>query len=174
MKEALIVIDMQEVFFRLPENHLYDKDRLVERVNKLIGQARAKGMPVVFVQHTEQDERDELYEGGEDWQIHRGMDREEGDPVFRKTKWDAFYQTGLEAYLREHGIERLVLTGAQTEFCMDTTLRAAYSLGFQRNRLFKGSHSTLNSKVLSAEQIISHHENVWNGRFVAISEGDLA
>ncbi|MFC5405151.1 cysteine hydrolase family protein [Cohnella soli] len=174
MKAALIVIDMQEVFFRLLENYLYDKDRLVGQINRLIGQARAKGMPVIFVQHTErEDERDEFYEGGDDWQIHHGMDREESDPVFQKTKWDSFYQTGLEAYLRENEIDELVFAGAQTEFCIDTTIRAAYSLGYQRNRLFAGTHSTLDSRVLPAEQIIRHHENVWKGRFVNILDGDL-
>lgn len=70
--------------------------------------------------------------------------------------------------MNELGIEQLVFAGAQTEFCLDTTMRNAYSKGFQQNLLVKGTHSTLDSALFSAEDIIKHHESVWNNRFVQI------
>lgn len=168
MKQALLVIDLQEVFFGLPENQLFHSERLLENVNEVIRKVREKNTPVFFIQHTTQDEQDEFFEGGDDWQLHHRLSRMPEDPVFRKTTWDSFYQTGLLEELRRRDIEQLIIAGAQTEFCLDTTIRAAFSAGFQNTLLVKDTHSTLDSRVLPASEIMKHHENVWNRRFLTI------
>lgn len=173
MKQALIVIDMQEVFFNSPENDLYEKERVLKNINCLIDQAHDQVVPVIFIQHTSQDPDDELFEGTPGWQLHQNLNRSESDPVIRKTSWDAFYRTDLLNYLQKNKIDRLTFAGAQTEFCLDTTIRAAYSLGLQHNRLFRHTHSTLDSSVLKAQEIIAHHESVWNHRFLTLADGDI-
>ncbi|WP_211747741.1 cysteine hydrolase family protein [Paenibacillus sp. Marseille-Q4541] len=166
--QALIIIDLQEIFFRHEEYHLHQHVSLVSHVNELIGYARQQKVPVIFVQHTDLKEENELFKGKEDWKLYSGLDRIEEDPVFQKTKWDAFYKTDLLSYLQEKGIEQLIFAGAQTEFCLDTTIRMAYSLGYQNNIAFRDAHSTLSSSIMDAEMIIKHHENVWNNRFVTL------
>lgn len=70
-------------------------------------------------------------------------------------------------------IEQLIFAGAQTEFCLDTTIRAAYSLGYQNNLLFQNTQSTINGSVLHADDIINHHEAIWNNRFLTVIKGVL-
>ncbi|MFD1887891.1 cysteine hydrolase family protein [Paenibacillus wenxiniae] len=167
-KQALIIIDMQEIFFNSEENALYERNSLIKQTNTLIEKARAEQVPVVFIQHCEEHPDDEFYPGKPDWEICHQLKRLPEDVVFRKTRWDSFYRTGLLDWLRRNEIEQIVFAGAQTEFCLDTTLRNAYSIGYQQNILAKDAHSTLDSEVLSAEQIIRHHEYVWNGRFANV------
>ncbi|MBE0341825.1 isochorismatase family protein, partial [Paenibacillus sp. 28ISP30-2] len=61
-----------------------------------------------------------------------------------------------------------IIAGMQTEFCLDTTCRNAYSLGYQNNVLVLDAHSTFNSKVLSGEQIVAHHNEMLGNRFVRL------
>lgn len=168
MRQALLIVDMQEAFFNHPEYHLHQMNELVTILNELIHQAREKDMPVIFIQHTSDDSNDEFFEGSEDWQIHHGLARLDGDEVIQKTRWDAFYKTGLQSYLQAHDIEQLIIAGAQTEFCLDTTIRTAYSLGYQHNLMVANSHSTVDGAVLEAEQIKKHHESIWHNRFLRI------
>lgn len=169
MKQALIVIDMQEVFFNMPENHLYQKEDLVLRINQWIAAARSTEVPVIFIQHTVYDNvNGALYVDSPDWQLYHELDIKPGDAVIRKTTWDSFHNTELPVLLEGKSIEQLIFAGAQTEFCLDTTIRAAYSRGYKSNILAKNSHSTLANAVLTAPQIIEHHEHIWNGRFVTI------
>lgn len=172
MKQALIVIDVQETFFKQPQNLLYNSVQLVNNINRLIDQAHEKNTPVIFIQHTSQDERDDLFEGKDTWKLHENLNIRHTDKIIQKTTWDSFYQTELLDYLKDNEIEQLIFAGAQTEFCMDTTIRAAFSLGFQNNLLFKNTHSTVNNAILDAHTIIKHHENIWNNRFLTIVEWD--
>jgi len=171
MKKALIIIDVQEAFFTLPENYLYKKEELVLRINKWIAAARHSEIPVIFVQHTDYDNvNDEFYVNTPDWELHHGLDIQAEDAVVRKTSWDSFYNTALANVLEQKSAEQLIFAGAQTEFCLDTTIRAAYSRGYTNNILAKDSHSTLDSSVLTAPKIIEHHEKVWHKRFVTIQD----
>ncbi|WP_322905996.1 cysteine hydrolase family protein [Paenibacillus campi] len=168
IKQALVIIDMQEIFFNSAQNALHARESLIEQVNTIIERARANHIPVVFIQHCDEHAGDELYPNTPDWEICHQLNRLPGDPVFWKTKWDSFYRTGLLDWLRRHGIEQIIFAGAQTEFCLDTTLRNAYSLGYQQNIVVADGHSTLDSDVLSAAQIIRHHEYVWHNRFAKV------
>ncbi len=102
------------------------------------------------------------------WELHLGLHKQQQDKVITKTTWDAFYKTELAQFLQDSKIDQLIFVGAQTEFCLDTTIRSAYSHGYHRNILIEGAHSTINNPVLDAEQIIKHHEFIWNNRFVKI------
>jgi len=168
MKQALIIIDMQEAFFLDKQNYLFEAEKVVENINTLITSARHSEVPIIFIQHTDSNEDDDFAFGKPGWDLYHGLLRQPEDQVIQKTTWDAFYQTELAQYLQEQQIEQLIFAGAQTEFCLDTTIRNAYSRGYHQNVLVEGAHSTLDSHVLNAQQIIKHHESVWNNRFVKI------
>ncbi|MBZ9536980.1 isochorismatase family protein [Cytobacillus oceanisediminis] len=173
MRQALIIIDMQEIFFNHPQNYLFNRNQLVQNINILIKQAHEKNIPVIFIQHTDPNEQDELFEGKDDWKLHQNLLFSSDDKIIRKSKWDAFYQTELLDYLKSKKIEQLIFAGVQTEFCLDTTIRAAYSLGFQNNLLFPNTQSTINGSVLQADDIINHHESIWNNRFLTVINGEV-
>lgn len=168
MKQALIIVDIQEAFFLDSENYLFDYEKVLENINMLITWARHSEVPIVFIQHTDSNKDDDFAFGKPGWDLYHGLLRQPEDKVIQKTTWDAFYQTELAQYLQEQQIEQLIFAGAQTEFCLDTTIRNAYSRGYHQNMLVEGAHTTLDSHVLNAQQIIKHHESVWNNRFVKI------
>lgn len=159
MNKALIVLDVQEGLFK---DELCNKVKVVQTINAVIAACRSKQIPIIFVQHEDED----FKEGEPDFQIHPKIDMQKTDRFFRKHKWDAFFETGLDAYLKENAINRLYIVGAQTEYYMDTTIRCGFSLGYQFY-IFKNGHTTFDG-IIPAEQIVSHHENIWNGRFAEL------
>ena len=67
-------------------------------------------------------------------------------------------------------VKKLVIGGLQTEWCIDSTVRRAYSLGFDVTVVEDG-HSTMNSSVLDASKIVAHHHQVFGGRFARLKLG---
>lgn len=164
-KTALLVIDAQNEMFA-EANPVYKSEELLRNVQSLIEKARASGSPVIYVQHNDQG----LVEGTHDWQIHPSIQPEEGDTVIQKRTPDSFHETGLQQVLQEKGIRNLVLVGNQTEYCVDTTTRRAFSLGY-RLTLVEDGHGTWDSDGLSAKQIIDHHNGVLKA-FAALRESE--
>ena len=82
------------------------------------------------------------------------------DHIVEKRACDSFMETGLEALLRSHGVEELIIVGCATDFCVDTTIRAAASRGFRVTAVSDG-HTTRDRPHLRAMDIITHHNYMW-------------
>jgi nicotinamidase-related amidase len=122
MTSGLLVVDVQNgVVGGMPGG-----DELIATIARLVDGARAAGCLVVWVQHADED----LPRGSEAWQIVPGLRPEEGEPVVEKHHRSAFGDTGLGELLREYGIERLVIVGAQSAFCVDMAGKHALAEGF--------------------------------------------
>ena len=80
----------------------------------------------------------------------------------RDGKYHRFVGTELERELESRDIGHLVVTGAQTEYCVDATVRRAASLGYDVTLVTDG-HTTSASRLLSREQIIAHHNRTLPG-----------
>lgn len=158
MATALLVIDVQESLCT-GTFAAHDIDRVLAAINASIVRARAAGVPVLFVQH-EQD-NDPLFRfGSPGWQLASGLLAEPEDERVRKTTPDAFNDTPLHALLQARGIDRLLVCGLQSEFCVDTSVRRALSLGYTVE-LLADAHSTLDNGVLTAAQISAHHNEIF-------------
>lgn len=153
MSAALLVIDVQQALC-FGEEAAFESERLIERVNHLSEQARRSGIPVVMVQHEE--EEGPLARGGEGWALARGLVVEESDILVGKAASDAFHCTGLHEELARRGVNRVVICGLQSDFCIDSTTRRALGLGYEVT-LVSDAHSTCGSGLLSAAQISAHH-----------------
>lgn len=153
MTTALIVIDMQQALCS-GEEEAFDIKDMLKRVNVLIANAKIGGAPVIFVQH-EEDEGSLRFDT-EGWQLATGLAVADGDIRVRKTTPDAFHKTELRAVLDRLGVTDLVICGLQTDYCIDTTVRRALALGYPVS-LAGDAHSTLDNGVLTAAQIIAHH-----------------
>lgn len=165
-QSVLLMIDVQQAMFMYDEK-LYREQEVVEHLQQLLTKARAAGTPVIFIQHTSETDED-FQENSIGWAIADVVLPLPHERIVRKTSWDSFYQTELGDVLKELGADRLIIAGMQTEFCLDTTCRNAYSLGYQNNVLVSDAHSTFNSKVLSGEQIVAHHNEMLGNRFVRL------
>ena len=170
-RTALVVIDVQLGMFDAPgEPPVPGGERLLEKIRGLIGEAREAGAPVVYVQHCD-GPGGLLEEGTERWKVHPRIAPLDGDPTVKKRTPDSFLETTLGEELESRNIEGLVLAGMQTEVCVDTTCRRAFSLGYDVT-LVKDAHGTWDNDDLSAVQIIAHHNEVLGGRFATAVNAD--
>lgn len=164
---ALLVIDVQICNFE-DSAPVYKGGDLLAKISSLVARARAAGVPVVYIQHCGPEGAIDQ-PGTPGWEIHPAIAPVEGDVVVQKRHPDAFQDTNLRRELKSKVIERLIITGIQTEYCVDTTCRRAYSLGYDVT-LVKDVHSTWSTDHLTAPQIIAHHNDVLGGWFAELKE----
>lgn len=164
-KAALMIIDVQEGFFNNMEG-LYKPDELIKTLQGLIGKARAVDMPIIFVRHDEDPEND--------GDIHPDIYPQEGDLVVSKMVSDSFKDTILEGELKKRGIKKLIIGGLQTEYCVDTTTRRAFSMDYDVT-LVADAHSTFDfdDSPITAAQIIAHHTSVLRGFATVVPAAEI-
>jgi nicotinamidase-related amidase len=168
---ALLVIDLQLGMFngeRLAPIH--DGDRLLANVQAALQEARHLGAPVIFVRHAG-PQGHPLEHGSPSWHIHPAIAPAEGETIVDKSTPDSFHETSLISDLRARGLEQLIVMGAQTEICVDTTCRRAFSLGV-RVALVSDGHSTWDNDTLTPDQIIGHTNKTLAGWFVQLRRAD--
>lgn len=166
---ALVIIDVQAGMFAEAEQP-YQGEQLLANINHLLAQARASATPIIYIQHGSR--AGSLEPGTPGWAIHPAIAPLATDTVVQKRFPDAFQATTLQEELTARGIKKLVVAGMQTEFCVDTTCRRAFSLDYEVT-LVQDAHSTWNSAIAPAEQIIAHHNAVlgdWFTRLQATKE----
>jgi len=127
-RSALLVIDVQDSFKAGPRWARRSSPKFEENIDWLVQAYRTAGLPVIFVLHTDSDDgfaTDSPY-----FKLMDFIDRQEEEPLLIKNTRNAFTSTNLQELLREKGVERLVITGIQTEQCCETTARLAADLGY--------------------------------------------
>ncbi len=172
-KSALLIVDVQLGIF-MRKHHdgmaIYKEEALLSNIKTLIHKAKSAGAPVIYIQHMYTDFP--LMEKGQPmWEVHPNIKPEPGDIVIEKHHADAFHLSALEDTLKRLGVTDLIITGLQTAYCVDTTCRRAHSLGY-KTTLVSDGHSTLDSEILTAEQIISHHNMVLGSQFAEVLAAD--
>ncbi|MGF6691619.1 nicotinamidase-related amidase [Metapseudomonas resinovorans] len=156
MNTALLIIDVQRAI-SVGEYAAFEIDRVIDTINLLSAKARAAGVPVVVIQHEEPG--DYFQFGSEGWQLAEDLAVADSDIRIRKTTPDSFHKTELQETLQQRDIQRLIICGLQTDYCVDTTVRRALALGYQVV-LPADAHSTLDNAAINAPQIIAHHNAV--------------
>ena len=115
--KALLVIDAQKNVI----GGAHDRDAVLTNINTLIADAREAGVPVVWVQHSD----DEMAIGSDGWQIVDELAVLDDEPIVRKLYGDSFEATDLEEILAARGVGELVVTGAQSDACVRSTWSAS-------------------------------------------------
>jgi nicotinamidase-related amidase len=164
MEIAVLVVDVHQ---SMVDEGPWNSAIFLDRCGQVIRAARQRGAEVVHVMHS--DGPGSGFEpGAPGWELHPMVAPLEGERVFVKEFNSAFRRTGLEAYLRERGIGRLVLMGMQTEYCIDTTCRVAFEKEFELV-MPEGTNTTFDNGGLRAELIVRHHnERIFKGRFASM------
>jgi nicotinamidase-related amidase len=154
-KTALLVIDVQNGVVAGAAN----RDEMIANINTLVDKARAQGVPVVWVQHSD----DGLPRESESWQYVTELVRRDSEPLVHKQYGDSFEATELEALLAEREVGRLVVTGAQTDACIRSTLHGAFVRGYDVT-LVGDAHTTEDLTKYGApapDQVIAHTNLYW-------------
>ncbi len=162
--DALIVIDVQTA---LVEAHPYREEALIHHLQTLLAACRAGGVPVIYVRHGE-DEEGGLNPGTPGWEIAAAIAPQKGEPVFDKRYNSAFRGTGLHGHLQAMGAQNLLICGMQVEYCVDTTIKVAFELGYHVT-VPRDATGTFDNDILPAEKIVSFYENnVWHGELATV------
>jgi len=167
---ALLVIDVQLGMFE-ESDPVHQGDELLATINDLITRARDAGIPVIYVQHSGRDDH-LLNPISPGWPIHPAIAPAKDELVIHKRHPDSFQETNLQHELETRGIRHLIVAGIQTEYCVDTTCRRAYSLGYDVT-LVQDAHSTWDTEHLKASQIVDHHNQVLGEWFVTLKTAHL-
>jgi nicotinamidase-related amidase len=153
---GLLVIDVQ--------NGVVDgaskRDEVVANINSLVAKARAEDVPVIWVQHSSE----ELPNGSDAWRYVPELAPADDEPMIHKRYGDSFEATDLESVLAERGVGRLVVTGAQTDACVRSTLHGAFTRGYDAT-LVSDAHTTEDLSAYGApapEQVIAHTNLYWS------------
>ena len=154
---ALLVIDVQNA---VVTGAVPNRDGVVANINTLVGEARAQGVPVVWVQHSDDEE---MPQGSKEWELVPELSPLDSEPLVQKRYGDSFEATDLESVLAERGVGRLIVTGAESDACIRSTLHGAFTRGYDVT-LVGDAHTTGDKSEWGApppEQVITHTNLYW-------------
>jgi nicotinamidase-related amidase len=152
---ALIVIDVQNGVVA----DAHQRDAVVANIAALVDKARAEGVPVVWVQHSDA----QLEKGSERWDLVPELARTDAEPLVHKRYGDSFEATDLEDVLAAAGVGHLVVTGAQTDACIRSTIHGAFTRGYDVT-LVADAHTTEDLSAWGAptpDLVIAHTNLYW-------------
>jgi len=152
---ALLVVDVQNGVV----GGAHERDAVVANVGRLVEKARREQVPVVWVQHSDE----QLAKGSDDWRIVPELTRDDAEPLVEKSYADSFEDTTLESVLSGLGVGRLVVVGAQTDECIRSTLHGAVVRGYDAT-LVKDAHTTEDLTEWGApppDAVIAHTNLYW-------------
>lgn len=153
---ALLVVDAQ----RSVVADAHNRDAVIANIAALVDKARAEGTPVVWVQHSS----DSLPRDSDGWQLVEELTPNANEPLVHKRYGDSFEDTDLEGVLATRDVGRLVVTGAQTDACIRSTLHGAIVRGYDAT-LVGDAHTTGDATQWGApppDMVISHINLYWH------------
>jgi nicotinamidase-related amidase len=131
MKQALILIDIQNDYFKGGNMECVDMEQAAANAKKLLADFRRKHYPVFHIQHiSKRPGATFLLRGTNGVEINDVVAPIPGEPVITKHSPNSFRDTSLLKDLKNTGIEEVVICGAMTQMCVDATTRAAFDYGF--------------------------------------------
>ena len=139
---ALLVIDVQKGLFK-QSKPIYRAEALLDNICLLAERAHSAGVPVFYIQHTNEGF---LAEDTDGWQLHTRILPEERDHVLQKKHGSAFQKTDLEKELEARNVGTVVIAGLVTHGCVRATCLAACELGY-RVILVEDGHSSYHKQA---------------------------
>ena len=174
-RTALLVVDAQESFRHRPYWNDHDVPLFLLRLQALIDGAKARDIPVVQIFHVEESGAFSVTSGHvktiDGISIIPGV-------VFYKRSHSALVGSGLDVWLVQHGIRRVIISGIRTEQCCETTTRHASDIGYEVTYVPEATLTFPMTDRLgrewSPEEINARTELVLDGRFARIASVDEA
>ena len=172
MKPTLLIVDIQNDYFTGGKMELTGMDAACENASKLLSWFRGKNHPVVFIQHLATKPNATFFiPGTSGAEIHQSIMPFSNETVIVKHFPNSFRETNLHQYLQEQGLNKLIICGAMSHMCIDTTTRAAADLGYTctliadacatRDLVFEG-------KKVEAEHVQTAYMAALNGSFAQV------
>jgi nicotinamidase-related amidase len=167
---ALIVVDAQESFRQRPYWSDADAPAFLANLQALIDGAKARNIPVAQVFHVEDDGAFSLASG-----FVRTMSGISiaPDAIFHKHSHSALVGSGLDVWLVQHGVRRVIVSGIRTEQCCETTTRHASDIGYAVDYVTEATltfaMTDRHGRRWTPAEITARTELVLDGRFARIA-----
>jgi nicotinamidase-related amidase len=172
---ALLLVDAQESFRHRPYWNARDAARFTERMQALIDGAVARGIPVVQILHVEDSGVFSLESGHVKTLSPIAITP---DAIFHKRSHSALVGSGLDVWLTQRGIRRVIVSGIRTEQCCETTARHASDIGYQVDYVTEATltfdSTDRHGRVWTPQEITERTELALDGRFARIVTVDEA
>jgi len=123
LKPALLVIDVQKAFFEFSPATAQSLDDAIEYINAASALFREKQLPVISIQHVEEEEK--LVPGEEGFELPESLTILDSDLHIHKTYGNSFNRTALLEELRQLDVDTVIITGFSAEYCVLATYRGA-------------------------------------------------
>lgn len=131
MKPTLLLIDIQNDYFSGGKMELVKMDEAAGNAQKLLSYFRKNNLPIVFIQHLATKTNASFFiPGTSGAEIHHSVLPLENETVIIKNFPNSFRNTNLHQHLQTLSSKDLVICGAMSHMCIDTTTRAASDLGY--------------------------------------------
>ena len=153
---ALLVIDVQNDVVA----NAYNRNGVIANISTLVDKARAEDVPLIWVQHSDED----MPQGSDGWQYVSELQPRADEALVHKTYGDSFEDTDLESVLAGHEVGRVVVTGAQTDACIRSTLHGALVRGYDTT-LVEDAHTSEDMRPwgmpIGPEDAIAYTNTYW-------------
>lgn len=139
---AVVTIDIQQDYFPGGAFALWQAERAGKIISRLLSWARGESLPIIHVRHTSlRPEARFLLPDTPGQALHPCLNIQPGEPIVDKNFPSSFRETDLDTQLKALGITTIIWAGMITWMCVDTTLRAAYDLGYKNILIADGTAS---------------------------------
>lgn len=158
---ALLVVDVQNA---LVKDKPYDIDKVINNIKNLIDTCRENNVEVIYIQHNDEPGGD-LEPQSTGWEIYKEIRPDKNEKIINKIYNSAFKETHLKEYLEIKGINTLIITGMQTEYCIDASIKAAFEYGFKLIIPEKANTTFDNGSIPAEELYKFYNYRIWEDRF---------
>ena len=128
--EALIIVDMQNDYYPGGAMELVGIEMAHANLLDLIATAHRQSNPIIYVQHIASEDAPFFRQGTTGAELYSGLPIRQNDVIIQKHYPNSFRETSLQKQLEKLGVQKVLVCGAMTHMCIDTTVRAGYDLGY--------------------------------------------
>jgi len=178
LNRALIIIDEQMDYFPGGRMELVGSEAALAATLKVLDHARKSGWRIFHIQHIAVKPGATFFVPGTPGvELHPAFKPGKDEPVVRKNFPNSFRDTGLDHDLRGAGTTAIVVCGMMTHMCVDTTVRAAFDLGFSVELVSDACATkdlSYGGKTVRAEDVQTAYLAALSGTFAKLVTGEEA
>ena len=157
----LLIVDVQKLIMN---DRLYNYELFAKNIRKLADTARESGVEVIYIRHDD-GAGQPLSKGNDGFDIWHGITPLKNEHIFDKIVNSPFKESGLLEYLTEKGEKTLMVTGLQTEYCIDATVKCGFEHGFEMI-VPENANTTMDNAFLPGEMTYKYYnEFIWKNRY---------
>lgn len=172
MKPTLLIVDVQNDYFLNGKMELFEMEAACKNVEKLLSHFRTKNYPIVFIQHLATKPNATFFiPGTTGADIYESISPLKTETVIVKHFPNSFRETGLNEFLQEQNSIDLVICGAMSHMCIDTTTRAAADLGYSCTLIADACATrdlVYNEQKVKATEVQTAYMAALNGTFAKV------